>query len=120
MNILADESVDSSIVAELRARGHHVIYVAECEPGLADDDVLSRATAAQAVLLTADKDFGELVFRQRRASGGVVLLRLKGLLAETKGQIVGEFLADHEPRLAAGFAVIAPGKLRIRSEGPGG
>ena len=63
MNLLADESLDYQIVYQLRQDGHVVWYVAEMDPGIADDLVLELANRESAVLLTADKDFGELVFR---------------------------------------------------------
>ena len=66
MNVLADESVDGPIVESLRREGHRVQYVAEMEPELSDDAVLELANRDESLLLTADKDFGELVFRQRR------------------------------------------------------
>jgi predicted nuclease of predicted toxin-antitoxin system len=64
VKILADEGVDYPIVERLRQRGHWVWYVAEMEPGIYEDVVLDLANREGAVLLTADKDFGELVFRQ--------------------------------------------------------
>jgi predicted nuclease of predicted toxin-antitoxin system len=79
MNILADESVDQPIVERLRADGHDVLAVVEMAPGLPDEDVLTLANQRGAVLLTADTDFGELVFRQHRLATGVVLIRLAGL-----------------------------------------
>ncbi len=63
MNLLADESVDRPIVEQLRQDGHDVLYVAEMEPGIPDDVVLQRANEHQALLVTEDKDFGELVYR---------------------------------------------------------
>ena len=68
MNFLADESVDQGIVIRLRSEGHSVLAVAEMEPGLTDDAVLDAANERSALLPTADKDFGELVFRQGRLS----------------------------------------------------
>ncbi len=76
MNFVADESVDQPIVSRLRADGHLVEAVSELSPGITDDEVLSEATDQGEVLLTADKDFGELVYRQGRASTVVVLIRL--------------------------------------------
>ncbi len=73
MNLFCDESIDRQIVDRLRKDGHSILYVAELSPGITDDQVLAQADALQAPLLTADKDFGELVFRQRRASSGVIL-----------------------------------------------
>ena len=64
MKLVADESVDAQIVEGLRTSGHEVIYFAELAPGTEDRDVLAVANGSQALLLTADKDFGELVFRQ--------------------------------------------------------
>lgn len=49
------------------------------DPGISDDIVLELANSEGVLLLTADKDFGELVFRLRRVSSGVVLVRLAGL-----------------------------------------
>ena len=68
MNILADESVDQQIVEQLRRAGHQVIYIAETEPGISDTEVLGLASRKSSLLLTADRDFGELVFRQKLIS----------------------------------------------------
>lgn len=65
MKFLADENVDKPIVKRLRDDGHTVLYVLETEPSISDDEVIRRASEELALLLTADKDFGELVFRQR-------------------------------------------------------
>jgi Domain of unknown function (DUF5615) len=50
-----------------------VLYIAELDPGIDDDTVLAKSRESRAVLLTADKDFGELVFRQHLLHSGVVL-----------------------------------------------
>ncbi|MBA2511728.1 MAG: DUF5615 family PIN-like protein [Rubrobacter sp.] len=115
MNLLADEGVDQQIVDLLREEGHDVSYIAEMEPGVQDEDVLDQANREARVLLTADKDFGELVFRQGLLSAGVVLVRLSGLTPESKAQVVASTFAVHAVDLAPGtFAVIVPGAVRIR------
>lgn len=58
MRFVADECVDGAIVARLRADGHEVAYVAEFGPGSGDEGVLDTANETDALLLTADKDFG--------------------------------------------------------------
>ena len=63
MNLVADEGVERQIVEQLRQNGHTVIYVAELAPSISDDQVLQQANERQAILVTVDKDFGELVFR---------------------------------------------------------
>ena len=115
MNLVADEGVDRPIVDRLREEGHDVLYITELQPGMDDEDVLARATSAQAVLLTTDSDFGELAFRQRRLHTGVILLRLAGLTNETKAEIVAEVCRTRAAELAGAFSVISPGQLRIRA-----
>lgn len=65
MTLLADENVDRQIVERLRLDGHLVAHVAEMSPGIMDETVLTESQISESVLITADKDFGELVFRQR-------------------------------------------------------
>jgi predicted nuclease of predicted toxin-antitoxin system len=100
MNLLADESVDESIVARLRQDSHEVIYVAELEPGIPDSLVLDRANEQGALLLTADKDFGELTFRMNRVHGGGVLVRLAGLSTEAKADLVAAAFISHGAKFA--------------------
>ena len=115
MNLVADESVDRQIVERLRQDGHDVFYIAEVEPGVSDDVVLSRANEKNALLVTADKDFGEMVFRQNRlAAAGVMLLRLAGLAAERKADIVSNAFRDRAAELSQAFSVVSHNMIRIR------
>jgi predicted nuclease of predicted toxin-antitoxin system len=114
VNLVADEGVDRPVVERLRQGGHDVVYVAELSPSIADEEVLQQANARRAVLLTADKDFGELVFRQNLVHSGVILLRLAGLANATKADIVGEVCRDRAAELVGAFSVVSPGQVRIR------
>ncbi len=114
MKLLADESVDRPIVERLRQRGHQVWYVAEMEPGISDDVVLDLANREGAILLTADKDFGELVLRQERMTEGVILIRLAGISPVRKAKIVVSALVTHGDEMEKAFTVITPGAVRIR------
>ncbi len=114
MNFLADESLEAQIVDRLRRDGHLVWYVAEMEPGISDDIVLDLANQQEAILLTADKDFGELVFRLHRISSGVVLSRLSGLPPSTKADIVSRAINQHLDELPGSFTVLTPIAIRIR------
>ncbi|MDQ3651186.1 MAG: DUF5615 family PIN-like protein [Acidobacteriota bacterium] len=118
MNLLADESVDRPIVERLQQDGYEVLYVAEMEPSITDDVVLERANERMALLVTVDKDFGELVFREGQlAAGGVVLLRLAGLSAERKAEIVSDAFRERAAEFPDHFSVIAPGRIRVRAKG---
>ena len=114
MNLVANEGVDRPVVERLRQDGHDVVYVAELSPSITDEEVLQQANARTAVLLTADKDFGELVFRQGLVHSGVLLLRLAGLANATKAEIVAEVCRDRAAELIGAFSVVSPGQVRIR------
>jgi predicted nuclease of predicted toxin-antitoxin system len=114
MNFLADEGVDRQIVDRLRADGHDVYYAAESAPASSDEDLLRRANDRHALLLTVDKDFGELVFRLRRIHAGVILLRLAGLSFEAKCEHLAAVLGERRDEISGAFTVITPGAVRIR------
>ena len=114
MNLLADENVDKPIVERLRQDSHTVVYIAELEPSIDDDTVLHQANRNGALLITADKDFGELIFRMGQIHSGVVLIRLTGQSAETKARIVSSVFTDRGHELLSAFTVISPGRVRIR------
>jgi len=84
MKLLADESVDGPIVARLRQAGHQILYVAEMAPGISDNVVLDTANVQEAILLTCDKDLGELVFRQGRLAAGSFWFALPDLIQSTR------------------------------------
>jgi predicted nuclease of predicted toxin-antitoxin system len=114
VKILADEGVDRPIVERLRQSSHQVWYVAEMEPGISDNIVLGLANREGAILLTADKDFGELIFRQGQITRGVILIRLAGISPARKAEIVASALVAHGDEMEQAFTVITPGAVRIR------
>jgi predicted nuclease of predicted toxin-antitoxin system len=116
MNFVADEGVDAQIVARLRQVGHQVWYVAEMSPGVPDTAVLNLANQENAILITSDKDFGDLVYRQRQVTQGVVLLRLHGLPAEQKAGLVITMIQQHGDELPKAFTVLTPQKVRVRPQ----
>jgi predicted nuclease of predicted toxin-antitoxin system len=115
MLLVADEGVDRGIVERFRLDGHEVLYVADMAPGIPDTAVLQETGQQDGVLVTADKDFGELVFRQGRAASGVVLLRLAGLSARTKADVCSEAFRTYAAEIRGAFTVISPGAVRIRA-----
>jgi predicted nuclease of predicted toxin-antitoxin system len=114
MKLLADESVDRQIVERLRQDGHDVTYVVEMERGISDETVLQRANGQEALLLTVDKDFGELTYRQKLIHHGVVLIRLEGFSNQTKAELVAQALHERGAEFVNAFTVISPGMIRVR------
>jgi predicted nuclease of predicted toxin-antitoxin system len=114
LTFLADESVDRQIVEAVRRNGHKIVAVAETSAGIPDMQVLNWASGAGAILLTADKDFGELVFRQQRVHSGVMLIRLHGQEPQTKAEIVAAAIEKHGDELVFRFSVVTSKAVRIR------
>ena len=114
MNLVADESLDYPIVLALRAKGHTVFSVLENLAGINDEAVLSFARNHKSVLITSDKDFGELVYRLKKISSGIILLRLAGLSNSDKINLVVSTIKEHEPQLLNAFTVITQNSIRIR------
>jgi predicted nuclease of predicted toxin-antitoxin system len=114
LRIVADENVDGWVVAKLREEGHEVIYVAELHSRITDQEVLQLAAVEGNLLLTSDKDFGELTFLQRQGNVGIVLARLNALSPEQKARIVAGVLREHADELLGAFTVVTPSSVRIR------
>jgi predicted nuclease of predicted toxin-antitoxin system len=114
MMFLADESVAAAIIEQLRADGHAVASIRESASGAVDADVLTQAERGGFVLLTEDKDFGEMVYRQSAAHKGVVLIRLGSVASALRPSIVAQAVKAHGAELVGAFTVISPGGIRIR------
>jgi predicted nuclease of predicted toxin-antitoxin system len=116
---VADESVEGPTVAALRAAGHVVLSIAETTltkitPGIEDTAVLAIARREKTLLLTADKDFGELVFRNGELHFGVLLIRSHdGNLEENAANALAA-IEQHGQGLLNRFSVLSGSALRIR------
>src|ERR1700676_5457162 len=76
LKLLADENIGGDMVAWLRAQGCEVLHASEQLAQELDTVLLQTAEAEGGLVITEDKDFGELIFRDRLNSHGVVLLRM--------------------------------------------
>ena len=113
MRLLADESCDFSVVRALRGAGHDVIAVVELFPSLDDSLILDLALREQRVLLTEDKDFGQLVYANAQPSSGVIFIRYPANLRTTLPNTVVTFIEKAEAQLTGSFVVLSPGRIRI-------
>jgi predicted nuclease of predicted toxin-antitoxin system len=127
MQLLLNENVSGTVIQELRRRGHDVLSVKESMRSEADDVILARAQTENRIVVTHDKDFGELAFRYGLpAKCGVILLRLSGLEPETDNERILEALESRSD-WAGHFSVITDDRIRMRllpdippsSESPG-
>ena len=115
MRFLADENFPGGAVATLRRAGLAVDWALEVAPGGSDDAVLARALKSGSVILTFDKDFGELGWRLVPTSGfGVVLFRMPLPRAAEAGAALATLVQSRDD-WAGHFSVVEPGRLRMRS-----
>jgi predicted nuclease of predicted toxin-antitoxin system len=117
MKFLADENFPRPALEALRKAGWNVFSIAESCPGISDDEVIAVWASQERVLLTFDKDFGELVFRRGlSAVSGVVLSRVT---PESPDDAAGVALAlaESQPDLAGTFCVVTRDRIRVRRMG---
>lgn len=113
MNILADENFPGDAVRALRREEHDVVWIAEISPGISDDEVLALAQAEDRVVVTFDKDFGELSFRVHlSALSGVILFRIS---MESPAQVAALAVTAIESRSdwAGHFSVVEDDRIRM-------
>ncbi|HEU5367150.1 MAG TPA: DUF5615 family PIN-like protein [Ktedonobacterales bacterium] len=108
------ENVVRQIAEGLRQDGHEVQRIKDIARGSVDPVVLTLANQDGSLLLTGDKDFGELVFRQHQRTLGVILIRLDGLPHEEKARIVRRAFQEKGPMLLHAFTVITRRGIRVR------
>lgn len=114
MDLLVNENVARTVIQELRKRGHDVLSVKELMCGAADDTILARARAEKRIVLTHDKDFGELTFRAALpAACGVNLFRLSGSDPDTDNRRVFDAL-DLRTDWVGHFSVVTDDRIRMR------
>jgi predicted nuclease of predicted toxin-antitoxin system len=112
---IADESVEKRIVLAIR-KNHKVEYVAETMKGADDELVLQNAEEQKRILITADKDFGELVYHWQQVHAGIILYRLQGLSIQEKISLVKGTIDKYGVDLLNAFTVISPRNIRIRKQ----
>jgi predicted nuclease of predicted toxin-antitoxin system len=113
MKFFADESVERRLVTALRKK-YEVFSADEIMKGAKDDLVLQQAEASKTILVTADKDFGELIYSGQQRHSGVVLYRLHGLPIEEKISIITAAIDKYGPELQDSFTVITSQNIRLR------
>jgi predicted nuclease of predicted toxin-antitoxin system len=112
--LIADECVSRHVVERLRSKGFDVAWIARNRPGITDAEIIRTAAKEDRVLITEDRDFGELVIRQRYQIRGVVLMELDRLTSAAEADRVAAILLAHSHRLDGNLIVIEPTRVRIR------
>jgi predicted nuclease of predicted toxin-antitoxin system len=113
VRLVADENCDFSVVIDLRLAGYDVVSVAERMRGADDETVIEFARSEHRLLITEDKDFGQLVFAAAKQNSGVILIRYPASTRSALTAAVLKLLADSGESLYSRFAVLEPGRVRV-------
>jgi len=113
MRFLVDECTGSKVAEWLRDANYEVFSVFDQARGMTDDDILAKACTENWILITNDKDFGEMVFRERRTHHGVVFMRLDDERATNKIEVLQRLLEGYAEKLTEEFVVVTETKVRF-------
>ncbi len=116
MKFLVDVGVSNKVEKYLKDAGFDTKCIRELNPFLKDIEIIEIAAKDKRVVITMDKDFGELIYRQGLVHLGVILVRLAGLSPPTKARFVSTVIIERAAEMPSAFSVISPGLVRIRSK----
>ncbi len=109
---LIDECTGKRLSAMLKNAGHDVIFVGDWKPSASDDEVLQKANEDERILITDDKDFGELVFRLDNPSRGIILIRTSTTNPATRFRLLETLLKSIN--VNEKFIVLKDNAVKIR------
>jgi len=113
MRFVVDECTGPAVAQWLRQQNHDVISVFDEIRGADDKEVIKIASEQNRILITNDKDFGELVFREKKPHKGVILLRLEDERVANKIAVLKNLLKKYENSLSGHFIVVTETTVRI-------
>lgn len=113
MRFIVDECTGPSVAEWLRSLNHTVFSVYDEAKGMDDERIIDKAHRENYIIITNDKDFGELVYRSRKKHNGIVLLRLEDERPENKISILKHLLESYADYLANSFVIVTQTTVRI-------
>jgi len=114
LRFLIDLGVGIKVEKWLKDNDYDLKTVRDLDPCFPDTDILSLAANENRIIMTMDKDFGELVYKSGLPHSGVLLLRLEGASGDEKVRIVRKIIGGFFQKLPGRFSVYQNGKVRIR------
>lgn len=113
MRFLVDECTGPLTAEWLSSAGHDVFSAYHQAPGTTDDDLLTLAVTEGRIVVTNDKDFGEMIFREQRSHRGVVFLRLRDERPQNKIRVIDKLLSRYGDQLVDQFIVVSETQVRF-------
>jgi predicted nuclease of predicted toxin-antitoxin system len=114
MKFIVDAGVGKKVEEWLKNNQHDVLAVRDLDVRAKDADILRLAAARKAMVITMDKDFGELVYNSGLTHAGVLILRLEDATGDEKVEAVRKILIAYPEQIENRFCVFRNGRLRIR------
>lgn len=112
MRLLVDESTGKRLASLLAGAGHDVVFVGEVMPSASDEGILTRAESGGRILISDDKDFGELIVRLRKPATGFILLRTASTDPEKRFGMLARIMQELDVK--GKLVVVKEGRIRIR------
>ena len=113
IKFLADVNVEKELVDYLSGQGYDIKWIPDFDCEMLDEDLLRMANLEKRILITNDKDFGELIVLQRKLSTGVILFRVKGQRTQDKVKLMRKLLEKYGDKLLSHFVVATRNKFRF-------
>ncbi len=113
LKFMVDVGVGEKVEQWIRGQGYDVKAVRSIDPKAEDAEILKMAESELRMVVTMDKDFGELVYRSGKAHAGVLILRLEDATGDEKADVVKRILSEHSDKMQSRFCVFQAGRLRI-------
>ncbi len=114
LKLLFDVGVSKKTEIYFREKGFDVLAVRDINPFMTDKDILKLAVKEKRLVITMDKDFGELVFNSKEFHSGVLLLRMEDAGWKQKTKVLSEIFLNYSEEINGSFSVYQDNKLRIR------
>ena len=114
LKFVLDVGVGNKVGQYLTNEGYDALLISTINPSMSDSEILAIAENENRMVITMDKDFGELVYHSEKAHAGVLLLRLEDATGEEKVEVMRFIMDNFKDLLEHKFCVFKNGRLRIR------
>ena len=113
MRFLVDECTGTSVADWLKSEKHEVFSVFEQWRGVSDNEIIEKCQNEDYILITSDKDFGEMVFRNQKVHNGIILLRCEPNIFKKRIEVLNKLIQNYSDSLQNNFVVVTNDKVRI-------
>ena len=115
MKFVVDESTGKGVAKFLKEEDYDTVYIGTDDKGIEDSEIMKKAVEENRIIITNDKDFGELAIRQKRKSKGILILRLQIETPENKIKTIKNVLEEHKDKLENNLVIAKENQIKTRN-----